>query len=58
MLGLLFIGYSGAIELLQPYVNRYGEWMDLAANAMGVVCGLIVAEFIIIRYMSFHDLKK
>ncbi|MCW8860018.1 MAG: VanZ family protein [Deltaproteobacteria bacterium] len=41
--GLLFIAYSGAIELLQPYVNRYGEWLDLAANAMGVVCGLIIA---------------
>ena len=44
MLGLLFIAYSGAIELLQPYVNRYGEWLDMAANAVGLVCGLIVAE--------------
>ena len=43
MFGLLFIAYSGVIELLQPYVNRYGEWLDLAANAMGVVCGLIIA---------------
>jgi VanZ family protein len=44
MFGLLFIAYSGAIELLQPYVNRYGEWLDMAANAVGLVCGLIVAE--------------
>ena len=44
MFGLLFIAYSGAIELLQPYVNRYGEWLDMAANAGGLVCGLIVAE--------------
>jgi VanZ family protein len=44
MFGILFIAYSGAIELLQPYVNRYGEWMDMAANAAGLVCGLIVAE--------------
>lgn len=42
--GLLFITYSGAIELLQPYVNRYGEWLDVAANAMGVACGLMIAE--------------
>jgi hypothetical protein len=44
MFGLLFIAYSGVIELLQPYVNRHGEWLDMATNAMGVVCGLIIAE--------------
>ncbi len=44
MIGLLFIAYSGAIELFQPYVNRYGEWMDMAANAAGLLCGLIFAE--------------
>ena len=46
MIGLLFIAYSGAIELLQPYVNRYGEWLDMAANTLGIICGLIVAELI------------
>jgi VanZ family protein len=46
MVGLLFIAYSGAIELLQPYVNRYGEWLDMAANTVGVFCGLIIAELI------------
>ena len=46
LFGLLFIAYSGAIELLQPYVNRYGEWLDMAANTTGVVCGLIIAELI------------
>jgi VanZ family protein len=46
IIGLLFIAYSGAIELLQPYVNRYGEWLDMAANILGVICGLIVAELI------------
>jgi len=46
MLGLLFIAYSGAIELLQPYANRYGEWLDMAANAVGLVCGLIAAELV------------
>jgi VanZ family protein len=44
MFGLLFIAYSGAIELLQPYVNRYGDLLDVAANAMGVACGLMIAE--------------
>ena len=46
LLGLFFIAYSGAIELLQPYVNRYGEWMDMLANSAGVICGLIIAELI------------
>ena len=44
LFGLFFIAYSGAIELLQPYVNRYGEWLDMFANTAGVVCGLIIAE--------------
>ncbi|MDR4503472.1 MAG: VanZ family protein [Candidatus Scalindua sp.] len=46
LFGLLFIAYSGVIELFQPYVNRYGEWLDIAANTAGVVCGLIIAELI------------
>ncbi len=50
LLGLFFIAYSGAIELLQPYVNRYGEWMDMAANTSGIVCGFIIAE--LINYFS------
>ncbi len=52
--GLFFIAYSGAIELLQPYVNRYGEWLDMAANTTGVLCGVLVAELII--YGSSLDL--
>jgi len=41
---LLFLLYSGLIELIQPYVNRCGEWLDLAANALGLACGLLLAE--------------
>lgn len=44
LLSLLFISFGGAIELLQPYVNRYGDWLDMAANTAGVACGLIMAE--------------
>ena len=50
LFGFLFIAYSGAIELVQPYVNRYGEWLDMAANTTGVVCGLIIAE--LVNYLS------
>jgi len=37
-----FILWGGAIELLQPYVNRYGEWPDFTANSLGVVVGVCV----------------
>lgn len=43
---VFFIFYSGLIELLQPYVNRYGEWLDMLANTAGVVCGIALATVI------------
>ena len=43
---LFFICWSGVIELLQPYVNRYGEWLDMAANTTGIVCSLLIAKLI------------
>jgi len=39
-----FIAFSGAIELIQPYVNRYGEWLDMFANALGLICGWLLAK--------------
>lgn len=45
-LTLIFLAFSGVIELIQPYVNRYGEWLDMAANASGLVCGFILAKII------------
>ena len=39
----LAIAYGGAIELIQPYVNRYGEWLDFAANAAGCLIGFASA---------------
>lgn len=41
-----FIAWSGAIELIQPYVNRYGEWMDFAANAAGLLLGSVAGATI------------
>ena len=43
---LFFIGWSGAIELIQPYVNRYGELQDLAANIIGLVCGFLLVQIV------------
>ncbi|WP_111980254.1 VanZ family protein [Algibacillus agarilyticus] len=42
---LFLLGYSGVIELIQPYVNRYGEWLDLGANGLGLVFGIGLASF-------------
>jgi len=40
----VFILFSGLIELIQPFVNRYGEWLDMAANAFGLLCGYTFAQ--------------
>ena len=38
-----FVVLGGAIELVQPYVNRDAEWLDLGADALGVMLGLLLA---------------
>lgn len=38
-LGAGFVLWSGCIELIQPFVNRYGEWLDLCANIAGLFLG-------------------
>jgi hypothetical protein len=43
---LFFICWSGLIELVQPYVNRYGEWLDMAANTLGIACSLLLAQLL------------
>lgn len=45
-IALFFIACSGAIELLQPYVNRYCDFKDLLANIAGLVCGFIIAKIL------------
>ncbi|NDY71373.1 VanZ family protein [Desulfobacter hydrogenophilus] len=54
ILGLFFILYSGAIELIQPFINRYGEWMDIFANSGGVICGAIIAWLINFKISAKH----
>ncbi|MFO6423330.1 VanZ family protein [Motilimonas sp. KMU-193] len=44
LLVLGYLVYSGLIEIIQPYVNRYGEWLDLAANGLGLVIGVLLAS--------------
>ena len=42
----IFALYSGLIELIQPHVNRYGEWMDFLANMSGLIIGIALAFLI------------
>ena len=50
-----FAGFSGAVELIQPSVNRYGEWLDMAANVAGLACGFILAK--VIEYFTAGNTK-
>ncbi len=43
---IAFIAYSGAIELLQPFVERRAEWLDLLANSCGICLGGLLAMVI------------
>jgi len=51
-IGLFYVGWSGAIELLQPYVNRYAEWLDMLSNIGGLLCGTVIAR--LCRRWSHH----
>lgn len=42
------IVWGGMIELIQPSVNRYGEWLDFFADAFGVIM-VIVMKIILQR---------
>lgn len=46
LIGIFFVVWSGMIELIQPYVNRYGEWQDMLANTGGISVGLLAGIWI------------
>lgn len=43
------LALSGAMELLQAYctATRSGDWLDMAANSIGVILGMFVGYYII-----------
>ncbi len=43
---LLMISLGGTIELIQPYVNRHGEWLDFLANTLGIFTGFSLARLV------------
>jgi len=38
--------YGGMIELVQPFVNRYGEWLDFFANTAGMMIGVLLGRLL------------
>ena len=45
-LGLGCLAFGAAIEIIQPFVNRSGEWLDLGADAVGIMIGLATAQIL------------
>ena len=45
----LAIAFGGAIEVIQPYVNRQGEWGDFYVDAAGAITGVCLG--LSIRYI-------
>ncbi len=43
------LALSGTMELLQAYctTTRSGDWLDMAANSIGVILGMFVGYYII-----------
>ena len=41
--------FGGAIEIIQPYVNRSGEFLDFAADCVGVLIGVALALLVVRR---------
>ncbi len=47
------VALGGAIELLQPLVNRHADWQDFVANCGGVVVAAIASQIMRALY-RFH----
>ena len=47
-----FIIFGGVIEIIQPYVNRYGEWLDFFANTIGVLTGFFVGLIFKMKFLK------
>ena len=49
-----FIFFGGVIEMIQPYVNRYGEWLDFFANTIGVISGFFVGVILNNKFLTSY----
>ena len=46
VIAIAALGYGGFIEIVQPYVNRYGEFNDFVADGIGVCIGIAMARLL------------
>ena len=46
VLGLGCLAFGASIEVIQPFVNRSGEWLDLGADAVGIMLGLAIGQIL------------
>ena len=44
---IIAVAYGGLIEIIQPYVNRYGELGDFLADAGGAAIGVVISRVIL-----------
>lgn len=50
LLLVIFCLWGGGIELVQPYVNRHGEWLDFFANVSGLAVGAMLGWLFVKLY--------
>lgn len=50
-IALLIIFWGGLIELIQPNINRYSEWLDFYANTFGVLLVFLI-KFVMTRVLA------
>lgn len=52
------IALGGAVEIIQPYVNRHGEFEDFIANGAGVLIGITLGMLVRNQARKILDSEK
>jgi len=52
----LAVAYGGAIELIQPFVGRRGEWEDVLANTAGALAGAALGA--LLHFWPLRPLRR
>ncbi|GGN32485.1 MULTISPECIES: hypothetical protein [Marinomonas] len=50
-MALSIVLWGGMIELIQPYINRHGEWFDFYANSSGVIF-IVFSKLLLERFFK------
>ena len=51
---LVFVIFGGVIEIIQPFLNRSGEWFDFLANCIGTILGFSVGAALSSLLLKFN----